>query len=108
MLSAPATIPATSAVRKERLHRPAITAMAVLRCLHPPGGAAALTAALGGPAVATYGLGFAFVPVGLNALVLTLLGGCAKTAVVIALLNEGLDAFAEQQSAAAPKARRRA
>ena len=52
----------------------AIAAMSLLRCLHPPGGAAALTAALGGPAVATYGLGFAFVPVGLNALVLTLLG----------------------------------
>ena len=52
----------------------AIAAMSLLRCLHPPGGAAALTAALGGPAVATYGLGFAFIPVGLNALVLTLLG----------------------------------
>lgn len=52
----------------------AIAAMSLLRCLHPPGGAAALTAALGGPAVAAYGLGFAFVPVGLNALVLTLLG----------------------------------
>lgn len=34
--------------------------------------------------------------------------GCAKTAVVIALLNEGLDAFAEQQGAAAPRVRRRA
>jgi CBS domain-containing membrane protein len=52
----------------------AIAAMSLLRCLHPPGGAAALTAALGGPAVAAYGLGFAFIPVGLNALVLTLLG----------------------------------
>ena len=31
----------------------AIAAMSLLRCLHPPGGAAALTAALGGPAVAT-------------------------------------------------------
>lgn len=52
----------------------AIAGMSLLRCLHPPGGAAALTAALGGPIVAAYGLGFAFVPVGLNALVLTLLG----------------------------------
>lgn len=34
--------------------------------------------------------------------------GCAKTAVVIALLNEGLDAFAEQQGATTPKSRRRA
>jgi len=52
----------------------AIAAMSLLRCLHPPGGAAALTAALGGPLVSAYGLSFAFVPVGLNALVLTLLG----------------------------------
>ncbi len=34
--------------------------------------------------------------------------GCAKTAVVIALLNEGLDAYAEQQGVTAPKAKRRA
>jgi hypothetical protein len=34
--------------------------------------------------------------------------GCAKTAVVIALLNEGLDAYAEQEDATAPKAKRRA
>ncbi len=33
--------------------------------------------------------------------------GCAKTAVVIALLNEGLDAFAEQ-GVVKPKARKRA
>lgn len=52
----------------------AIAAMSLLRCLHPPGGAVALTAALGGPLVSAYGLGFAFVPVGLNALVLTLFG----------------------------------
>lgn len=52
----------------------AIAGMSLLRCLHPPGGAAALTAALGGPIVGAYGLGFAFVPVGLNAVVLTLLG----------------------------------
>ena len=52
----------------------AIAAMSLLRCLHPPGGAAALTAALGGPLVSAYGLGFAFVPVGLNALVLTVIG----------------------------------
>ncbi|CAH1658995.1 CBS domain-containing membrane protein [Hyphomicrobiales bacterium] len=52
----------------------AIAGMSLLRCLHPPGGAAALTAALGGPIVAAYGLGFAIVPVGLNAVVLTGLG----------------------------------
>ncbi len=51
-----------------------IAAMSLARCLHPPGSAVALTAALGGPAVATYGPAFALVPVGLNAVVLTLLG----------------------------------
>lgn len=52
----------------------AIVAMAVLRCLHPPGGAAALTAVIGGPAIHGAGFGFALMPVGLNALVLVLLG----------------------------------
>lgn len=52
----------------------AIGAMSLTRCLHPPGGAIALTAAIGSPMVAEYGLGFPLVPVGLNALVLTMLG----------------------------------
>jgi CBS domain-containing membrane protein len=52
----------------------AICVMSLARCLHPPGGAVALTAAWGGPAVAAYGYAFAFVPVGLNSIVLTLLG----------------------------------
>jgi CBS domain-containing membrane protein len=45
----------------------AIALMIVLRCLHPPGGAVALTAVLGGPTVLQMGWGFAFWPVGLNA-----------------------------------------
>ena len=52
----------------------AIGLMSLTRCLHPPGGATALTAALGGPIVAAYGYAFALVPVGLNAVVLTLIG----------------------------------
>jgi CBS domain-containing membrane protein len=52
----------------------AIGVMSLLRCLHPPGGAVALSAVLGGPAVLSLGYGFAFVPVGLNSLVLVLLG----------------------------------
>lgn len=52
----------------------AILIMSLLRCLHPPGGAAALTAVIGGPAVAAAGWSFAFVPVGLNALILALTG----------------------------------
>ncbi|RVD70880.1 hypothetical protein EN751_18360, partial [Mesorhizobium sp. M4A.F.Ca.ET.029.04.2.1] len=44
----------------------AIAAMSFTRCLHPPGGAAALTAVLGGPAVVSAGFLFPFVPVALN------------------------------------------
>lgn len=51
----------------------AIGAMSLLRCLHPPGGAAALTAVLGGSAVTSAGFAFAFVPMGLNSLVLVAL-----------------------------------
>lgn len=52
----------------------AIAAMSLTRCLHPPGGAAALTAIIGGPAVAAAGFGFALVPVGLNSALLVGLG----------------------------------
>lgn len=52
----------------------AIGAMSFTRCLHPPGGAAALTAVLGGPAVTGWGLLFPFVPVGLNSCILVGLG----------------------------------
>ena len=52
----------------------AIGVMSLLRCLHPPGGAVALSAVLGGSAVLSSGLSFALVPVGLNSLVLVLLG----------------------------------
>ena len=48
----------------------AILAMSLARCLHPPGGAVALFAVIGGPAIATAGYGFALVPVALNSLVL--------------------------------------
>lgn len=52
----------------------AIAVMSLTRSLHPPGGAAALTAVIGGPAVAGAGFAFAFMPVCLNAVVLTVLG----------------------------------
>lgn len=48
-----------------------IAAMFVLRCLHPPGGAVAMTAVLGGAAVQEAGFAFALAPVGLNAVLLT-------------------------------------
>lgn len=51
----------------------AIMTMSILRCLHPPGGAAALTAVIGGPAVHAAGFGFALSPVALNSAVLVVL-----------------------------------
>jgi CBS domain-containing membrane protein len=48
----------------------AILVMQALRCLHPPGGAAAMVAVLGGPAIHELGYGYALAPVGINALVL--------------------------------------
>ncbi|OBQ58474.1 HPP family protein [Mesorhizobium erdmanii] len=52
----------------------AIAAMSFTRCLHPPGGAAALTGVLGGPAVVSAGFLFPFVPVALNSIILVALG----------------------------------
>jgi CBS domain-containing membrane protein len=48
----------------------AIGAMFALRCLHPPSGAVALTAVLGGPAVVVQGYHFAFSPVLANSALL--------------------------------------
>lgn len=48
----------------------AILVMSLLRCLHPPGGAAALTAVIGSPAIHGAGYAFAFAPVGLNSIAL--------------------------------------
>lgn len=52
----------------------AIAAMSFTRSLHPPGGAAALTAVLGGPAVTSWGMLFPFVPVALNSCILVAMG----------------------------------
>lgn len=51
----------------------AIGVMSLTRSLHPPGGAAALTAVVGGQAVASSGFLFPFVPVGINAVLMVLL-----------------------------------
>ncbi|HEY0291562.1 MAG TPA: HPP family protein [Hansschlegelia sp.] len=48
----------------------AIALMMALRCLHPPSGAVALTAVLGGPAIASLGYQFVFWPVLANSLLL--------------------------------------
>lgn len=50
-----------------------IVATSFARCLHPRGGAAALTAVIGGSAVAKWGLLFPLVPVAPNSRKLTVL-----------------------------------
>lgn len=52
----------------------AILGMSCLRCLHPPGGAVALTAVLGGPAIQAAGFGFVAAPVAANTLLLIAMG----------------------------------
>jgi CBS domain-containing membrane protein len=44
--------------------------MFTLRCVHPPSGAVALTAVLGGPAIQALGYRFVLMPIGLNSLIL--------------------------------------
>jgi CBS domain-containing membrane protein len=48
----------------------AIGAMLALRCLHPPSGAVALTAVLGGPVIHAEGYRFLLAPIGVNSLLL--------------------------------------
>ena len=48
----------------------AILAMSLMRCLHPPGGAAALTAVIGSHGIHAAGYSFAFAPVGINSVAL--------------------------------------
>ncbi|WP_375456217.1 HPP family protein [uncultured Methylobacterium sp.] len=48
----------------------AIVLMMALRCVHPPSGAVALTAVLGGPAIRDLGYGFVVWPVAANSLLL--------------------------------------
>ena len=52
----------------------AILVMSVTRSLHPPGGAAALTAVLGGPLVENFGYWFPLAPVALNSALLVAFG----------------------------------
>ena len=52
----------------------AIAVMSLARCLHPPGGAVALSAVLGGAAGSAQPFMFALYPVGLNSLLLILAG----------------------------------
>jgi CBS domain-containing membrane protein len=50
-----------------------VLAMLLLRCLHPPGAAAALAPVLGGHPITTLGYGFVLMPVGLNVAVMLMM-----------------------------------
>ncbi|MBU3666360.1 MAG: hypothetical protein FGM15_10870 [Chthoniobacterales bacterium] len=50
-----------------------IAAMHFLKCIHPPGGATALTAVVGGEVVRTLGYSFVWFPVGLNAVLMVMI-----------------------------------
>ncbi|WP_051710979.1 HPP family protein [Andreprevotia chitinilytica] len=52
----------------------ALALMMGLRCVHPPGGATALTAVIGGPAVTALGFSFVLLPVALNVFIMLLAG----------------------------------
>ena len=51
----------------------AIFVMTIFRCLHPPGGATALGAVLGGDEIHTLGFGYLFTPTLLNSILIVLL-----------------------------------
>ena len=57
-----------------------IAAMAALRCVHPPSGAVALTAVLGGSHITAAGYGFALEPVLLNSMLLMIVAIVFNTA----------------------------
>jgi CBS-domain-containing membrane protein len=52
----------------------AIGAMHYLRCIHPPGGATALIAVIGGPSVSALGYQFVITPILLNAVIIFIIG----------------------------------
>jgi len=52
----------------------AILTMSLLRCLHPPGGAVAMTVVLGGPAISSAGFAFPFATVAVESIVLIVAG----------------------------------
>ncbi|WP_084005026.1 HPP family protein [Gilvimarinus polysaccharolyticus] len=52
----------------------AVIAMAYLRCIHPPGGATALAAVIGGPAVHSLGYGYLLTPVAVNLIAILAVG----------------------------------
>ncbi|GLS24297.1 HPP family protein [Marinibactrum halimedae] len=53
-----------------------IIIMCILRCLHPPGGATALAAVVGGPAITDLGYGYVVFPTLVNCISMTLVLYC--------------------------------
>lgn len=75
LLSAAAGVTCARLIPDPRLAAPAAVGLAIgvmyyARCIHPPGGATALTAVLGGPALQGLGYGYLLTPVLLNAVIL--------------------------------------
>ncbi len=54
----------------------AIGAMHLLSCIHPPGGATALAAVIGGPAIHELGFNYALVPILINVIVIFVVAVC--------------------------------
>ncbi|RXZ43840.1 HPP family protein [Crenobacter cavernae] len=82
-----------------------IVAMATLRCLHPPGGAIALNAVIGGPAIEAMGFSFVVAPVLLNALLMLLVALILNNFWLRHPYPRPLPAPAKPQGTAAPRAR---
>jgi len=57
----------------------AMVSMYKLRCMHPPGGATAVTAIIGGASVENLGYGFLLIPVFFNSIILLSLALAAGT-----------------------------
>ncbi|MDY7227220.1 HPP family protein [Hyalangium rubrum] len=75
LLSAVAGVTCCRFISDPRIAAPAAVGLAIgvmyyARCIHPPGGATALTAVLGGPALQELGYQYVFTPVLLNAVII--------------------------------------
>lgn len=77
----------------------AIAAMQYLRCLHPPGGATALIAVIGGPGVHSLGYQFVLTPVLLNVLIMLV-----AAAAFNAMIGRRRSVVAQTDKASAPDA----
>lgn len=82
----------------------AIGAMQLLRCVHPPGGATALAAVIGGPAVHALGYSYLLVPVGVNVALIFAVALTANYPFAWRRYPATLARYAEQEPAPQPTA----